>query len=406
MGSFRYSHLMLNRNVLVLALAQALGMSGVTLALLVAGIVGARLAPNPSWATLPNALLIVGGAISAVPAALIMQRIGRRAGFCLAAGVACMGAFSTAYFIHSQSFVPFCLSMLLLGLNMAFIQQYRFAAIESVAPNQAGQAVSRVLLGGIGAGLLGPEIGKLAKDWFGFQEYAGSFIVLGGVYAVVVLILLLYTQAPATASQSDEQKPSRSLGDIIGQPVFITAFLSATVAYGSMTLLMTATPLSMHVMDHFSLEDTARVIQGHILGMFVPSFFTGNLIRRFGVYRILLAGITVLIACSLIGIWDRSFLHYWTALVLLGVGWNFLFIGGTTLLAHSYRPAESFKVQAFNDFGVFSLQFIAASSAGFLIFNTSWIMLNLLVTPFFALLLIRYLWVQRHSLISPLADST
>ena len=399
------NQMMLNRNVLVLALAQALGMSGVTMALLVAGIVGARLAPNPNWATLPNALLIVGGALSAVPAALLMQRIGRRAGFCLAASVACVGAFSIAYFIHAQNFIPFCLSMLLLGVNMAFVQQYRFAAIESVAPDQAGQAVSRVLLGGIVAGLLGPEVGKLAKDWFGFQEYAGSFVVVGGIYIVAVLILLFYSQAPATISHADAQQPSRSLWEIIGQPVFITAFLSATVAYGSMTLLMTATPLSMHVMDHFSLGDTARVIQGHILGMFVPSFFTGNLIRRFGVYRILLAGITVLIACSLIGIWDRSFLHYWTALVLLGVGWNFLFIGGTTLLAQSYRPAESFKVQAFNDFGVFSLQFLAASSAGFIIFNTSWTSINLLVTPFFALLLIRYLWVQRSSLVSSLADS-
>ena len=392
---------MLNRNVMVLALAQALGVSGVTMALLVAGIVGARLAPDSSWATLPNALLIVGGAISAIPAALLMQRIGRRAGFCLAACVAAVGAFSTAYFIHTESFALFCVSMLLLGINMAFVQQYRFAAIESVAPGQAGQAVSRVLLGGIVAGLLGPEIGKLAKDWFGFQEYAGSFIVVGCIYLVVVLILSLYSQAPVTSSKSDNTQPSRSLWDIISQPVFITAFLSATVAYGSMTLLMTATPLSMHVVDHFSLNDTARVIQGHALGMFVPSFFTGNLIQRFGVYRILMAGITILILCSLIGIWDRSFLHYWTALVLLGVGWNFLFIGGTTLLAQSYRPAESFKVQAFNDFGVFSLQVIAASTAGFIIFNTSWTIINLLVTPFFALLLIRYVWVHRNSLVMP-----
>ncbi len=389
---------MLNRNVMVLALAQALGVSGVAMTLLVAGIVGARLAPNPSWATLPNAILIVGGAVSAIPAALLMQRIGRRAGFCLAACVACVGAFSTAYFIHTESFTLFCVSMLFLGINMAFVQQYRFAAIESVAPDQAGQAVSRVLLGGIVAGLLGPEIGKLAKDWFGLQEYAGSFIVVGGIYVVVVLILLLYTQVPVTTSKADEQQPDRSLWDIITQPVFITAFMSATVAYGSMTLLMTATPLSMHVMDHFSLDDTARVIQGHVLGMFVPSFFTGSLIHRFGVYRILMTGITLLIVCSLIGMWDRSFLHYWTALVLLGVGWNFLFIGGTTLLAQSYRPAESFKVQAFNDFGVFSLQFIAASSAGFIIFNTSWTIINLLVTPFLAVLLIRYLWVRRDSL--------
>jgi len=166
-------------------------------------------------------------------------------------------------------------------------------------------------------------------------------------------------------------------------------------------LLMTATPLSMHVVDHFSLDDTARVIQGHVLGMFVPSFFTGSLIQRFGVSRILMAGISLLIMCTLIGLLDRSFLHYWTALVLLGVGWNFLFIGGTTLLAQSYRPAESFKVQAFNDFGVFSLQVMAASSAGFIIFNTSWTIINLLVTPFLALLLIRYLWMGRDSLVMP-----
>ncbi len=393
---------MLNRNVLVLALAQALGMSGVTMSLLVAGIIGARLAPDPSWATLPNALLIVGGAVSAIPAALLMKRIGRQAGFCLAAAIAGGGAFSTAYFIHTESFVLFCVSMLFLGVNMAFIQQYRFAAIESVAPDQAGQAVSRVLLGGIVAGLLGPEIGKLAKDWFGFQEYAGSFIVVGCVYVAVVLILLLYAQAPTTASKSDDTQPERSLWEIIAQPVFITAFMSATIAYSSMTLLMTATPLSMHVVDHFSLDETTRVIQGHVLGMFVPSFFTGSLIQRFGVYRVLAAGITILIGCSLIGIWDHSFLHYWTALVLLGVGWNFLFIGGTTLLAQSYRPAESFKVQAFNDFSVFSLQFLAASSAGFIIFNTSWTTINLLVIPIFAALVIRYFWVGRARLVTPL----
>jgi MFS family permease len=250
-------------------------------------------------------------------------------------------------------------------------------------------------LGGIVAGLLGPEIGKQAKDWFGLQEYVAPFLILGGIYLLVVLILMLYQENPVTVAESDDQQPERSLWEIITQPLFITAFMSATVAYGSMTLLMTATPLSMHVMDHFSLDDTARVIQGHVLGMFVPSFFTGNLIQRFGVYRVLVAGVAILIVCSLIGIWDRSFLHYWTALVLLGVGWNFLFIGGTTLLAQSYRPSESFKVQAFNDFGVFSLQFLAASSAGFIIFHTSWTTINLLVTPVCAALLIRYIWVTR-----------
>ncbi len=394
---------MMNRNVLVLALAQALGLSGVTMTLLVAGIVGVRLAPDPSWATLPNALLIVGGAVSAIPAALLMQRIGRRAGFSLAACVAGLGAFSTAYFIHTENFILFCVSMLLLGVNMAFVQQYRFGAIESVPLDQAGKAVSRVLLGGIVAGLLGPEIATLSKDWFGFQEYVGSFLVASGLYVLVAVILLLYTPAPVTASTTTQQQSDRSLWVIVCQPVFITAFLSATVAYGTMTLLMTATPLSMHVMDHFSLEDTARVIQGHVLGMFVPSFFTGSLIQRLGVSCILMTGISLLIVCTLIGLWDRSFLHYWTALVLLGVGWNFLFIGGTTLLAQSYRPSESFKVQAFNDFGVFSLPVIAASSAGFVIFKTSWTIINLLVTPFLALLLIRYLWMGRDRLVIPLS---
>ena len=218
---------------------------------------------------------------------------------------------------------------------------------------------------------------------------------------MVIAILLLYTHTPVTASTDDQSQSERSLWEIAGQPVFITAFLSATVAYGTMTLLMTATPLSMHVMNHFSLDETARVIQGHVLGMFVPSFFTGNLIQRCGVYRILMVGISLLIVCTLIGVWGRSFLHYWTALVLLGVGWNFLFIGGTTLLAQSYRPSESFKVQAFNDFGVFSLQFMAATSAGFIIFHNSWTSINLLVTPILALLLIRYLWLGKERLAMP-----
>jgi MFS family permease len=301
----------------------------------------------------------------------------------LVTGVA---ALSGIYAIHNESFVHFCLVAFFIGGNMAFVQQYRFAAAESVEPAQVGKAVSFVLLGGIVAGFLGPEIAKRAKDLLPYGLYSGSFAALAILYLVNTGLLNFLVEPEAVREKT--VGPERPLGVIIRQPAYLTALLAALVAYGVMSFIMTATPVSMHVIDSFSIDETAWVIQSHVLAMFIPSLFTGFLISRFGLPRVMLAGTLLMMACVVAALGDRHFVHYWTGLVLLGIGWNFLFVGGTTLLTRCYDPSERFKAQAFNDFTVFGFQAAASLSAGTVIFFAGWEVLNALSLPLLAIMLV------------------
>jgi MFS family permease len=375
-----------NRNVLLLSLSNALGMAGAPAVVLLGGIIGSKLAPGPTLSTFPVAAMVVGVAVFTVPAAMLMAKIGRRAGFMLSSVVTSLAALSGIYAIHSASFAHFCLVSFFIGGNMAFVQQYRFAAAESVEPAQVSKAVSFVLLGGIVAGFLGPEIAKRAKDLLPYGLYSGSFAAIATLYLLNTgLLRFLKEPEVQNAKVVGEGRP---LGVIVRQPIYLTALFAAMVAYGVMSFIMTATPVSMHVIDNFSIDQTAWVIQSHVLAMFIPSLFTGFLISRFGLPRVMLAGTLMLMGCAVAALVDRHFIHYWTGLVLLGIGWNFQFVGATTLLTRCYSSSERFKAQAFNDFSVFGFQAVASLTAGTVIFSAGWEVLNALSLPLLAVMLV------------------
>ena len=361
----------------------ALGMSGAPVIVLLGGIIGSSLAPHPSWATLPVAMLVVGGALCTVPAAILMERIGRRPGFMISSFAAALASLGGIAAIFHESFSLFCLTALLIGANMAFVQQYRFAAAEAVAPSEVGKAVSVVLLGGIAAAFLGPELAKISRELLPYGLYSGSFAVLSALYVVNGGLLYFLREPSPVRKRSGGQ--GGTLGRVVRDPMYLTAVMAGVVAYGVMAFIMTATPVSMHLIDRFSLDDTTLVIQSHIIAMFLPSLFTGALIGRFGLSKIMLTGTFLMGACTVLSFVDRHFIHYWTGLVLLGVGWNFLFIGGTTLLTKTYEPRDRFKAQAMNDVTVFGFQAFASLSAGTVIFTSGWEALNGLCLPLLAI---------------------
>lgn len=378
-STLRSPDLVVNRNIFILSGSMALGMSSAPVIVLLGGIVGVALAPNPSLSTLPVAMLVVGVAFFTVPAALIMRITGRRPGFVAASLVAALACILGIYAIHAKSFVLFCAVAFLIGGNMAFVQQYRFAAAESVEPNEVSRAISIVLLGGIVAAFLGLELAKHTKEMLPFGLYSGSFASLAALNLVNSCLLCFLTD-PRIREEvyiGDE----RPIGEVVRQPIYLTAVMAALVAYGVMSFIMTATPVSMHVIDDFSIEATAWVIQSHVMAMFIPSLFTGFLISRYGLTRVMLWGTVLMTFCVALALADRHFIHYWAGLVLLGVGWNFLFIGGTILLTRCYSQAERFKAQAFNDFTVFGFQALASLSAGTVIFLAGWKVVNGLNLP-------------------------
>lgn len=385
---------MYHRNVVILSLSQALALAGAPLVVLVGGIVGGTLAASPSWATMPITAMVVGTALFTVPASLTMRKIGRRLGFAIASLVSAVAAFAAAYAIAVESFTLFCAAILFIGANLAFVQQYRFAAAESVDTHQVGKAVSLVLLGGVAAGYLGPEIARRTRDWLEYGHYSGTFIALGALYVIVALLLLFLREGKLQAVAAGGVE--RPLRRVVAQPTFVVAMMAGVVGYGVMSFVMTATPVSMHVIDGHSLGMTAAVIQGHMMGMYLPSLFTGYTVGRWGATKVMVAGVVAQVACVLLALTGRQVLFYWAALVLLGVGWNFLFVAGTVLLTESYRPAERFKAQAANEFMIFAIQSVASLSAGSVLYLAGWEMVNLLTLPFLLTMFLATLALHRH----------
>lgn len=373
----------ISRNLVILILGQALGMAGVSGVLLVGGIIGADLAPAESLATLPSAIMVVGTALSILPAGALMRRFGRRLGFLAGAFAAGLASLLAAYALARGSFYLFCLAVSLMGINTAFSAQYRFAAAENAPLESAGRAVSFVLLGGIVAGFLGTEIARRSKDLLPAGEFTGSFVALAFLYLLVFLVMIFFRDTPNEETRLVGTE--RPLRDIITQPLFLAALFSAAVAYGVMTLTMTATPVYMVYMHGFDLADTAWIIQSHILAMFLPSLISGWLVERLGVLRVTLAGLFCFLASLALALISVELIHFWGALVLLGMGWNFLFVGATVLLTRTYLPQERFKAQAANDFVVLGIQALASLSAGGILFAASWGILNLINLPFLAL---------------------
>ena len=390
---------MRSRNIPILGLSQVLSVSGVALLSLLGGLIGTDLSPSPAWVTLPVSLVTVGVALSTIPAALLMSRIGRRKGFAAAAGLASIASLLAAYAVQQRSFTLFCLATFLIGINGAFVQQYRFAAAESVEAEHSARAVSLVLVGGIVAGFLGPELAKWTKDWLPTGLYTGSFVTVAALYALAAILLSFIRDArPAADGPASGGRPLR---EIVLQPTYLMALLAGAVAYGVMTFTMTSTPIYMRNMQGFTLDDTAWVIQSHIMAMYLPSLFTGFLLERLGTVRIMLAGCLALFTSMALALISHNLMHFWGTLVLLGIGWNFLFVGGTVLLTRSYRPEERFKAQAANDFSIFFMQAFTSLSAGTVLFYANWEVLNLINLPFILLTLAVLLVFRRRIAAEP-----
>jgi len=363
----------MNRTLWVLTLAACMAQTGGPVVVLLGGIVGADLAPSAGLATLPVAFMIVGTALSTIPASLFMRRWGRKAGFVFASSYALFGGLLAAMSIFWGMFWLFCLATALIGSHNAFVQQYRFAVAESVAGDQTGRALSILMLAGVVAAFLGPQVATIFKNAGLGTLYAGSFLGLSVLMSGAVLVLTRYQPEPVPSVPSTQS--GRPLTEIAQQPNFRLALGASASAWIVMSLLMTATPVAMHRVDAFSLEDTAWVIQSHIMAMYLPSLISGFMVDRLGAVRVILLGVVLLTICLFVAFLGRELMHYWWALVLLGVGWNFLYLGGTTLLTTTYEAAERFKVQACNDFVVFSLQAIAALSSGYLLLSMGWMAL-------------------------------
>ncbi len=369
----------LPRNVWVLTIAQALILSVSSLVVFVGGLIGTKLAPVENLATLPVASIVVGTAVTIPAVTLLMNSIGRRRSFFIIIVFSIFVALLAGYAISRSNFYLFCLSTFLLGAAYSCVMQFRFASMESVSEKLIPKAASMVLVGGIAAAFIGPEIAMFGKDLLKV-EFAGSFILLAGVFIIGLLILTAFKN-PVIREESN-QNPQRPLKIILKQRVFLVAMLSATIGYAVMSFIMTATPVSMHVMDGHSLGHTKWVIQSHIIAMFLPSLVTAWIIKKLGISRMMMLGLFAYLVCIGIAFAGKNLFNYWVSLVLLGVGWNFLFIGATTLLPQSYQPSERFKVQAINDFVIFGTQAVASLSAGWFIFAVGWKNLLLLNLPF------------------------
>ncbi|MDQ1342551.1 MAG: hypothetical protein QG571_1169 [Pseudomonadota bacterium] len=363
------------RNVYVLSLAQALSAAGMMTIFLLGGIIGSELAPLPQIATLPVSLTVVGLALTAIPAALIMERIGRRNAFIASALLAALAALAVAWAVVQASFWLLCAATLVLGANLAFQQQQRFAAAESVPPGKVSQAVSMVMIGTLVAAAIGPQIALALKDLVPGHEYAGSFIGVAVLCIAAAITLAGYSPPPAHAQAADAGD-ARPLPEVVRQPLYLIAVGAAVVSYAVMSFIMTATPISMHVHDHHSDADTAWVIQSHLLAMYGPSLVSGRLIGRIGARAGMTAGALLMLACVAIASSGHDLMHYWWGLVLLGIGWNLLFVAGTALLTTTYRPAERFRAQAVNEFSVFGTQALASLLAGPAIHALGWRTLN------------------------------
>lgn len=372
--------------VWLIMLAQALGMLTAPMVIFVGGFLGVLLAPSPNLATLPVASLVVGSAVASMPAALIMKRIGRRRGFIYATLMAILGSIFAIYSVRSENFLALCLSIFLLGGHMAFVQQFRFAAMEWVSSDKVAMAASVVMLGGLFAAWFGPEIAMLGKDLYG-NAFSGSFVLLASCH-VGLLVLLSVIPFVKNTAIDDTIIVKRSWISLFIQPGISAAIASAAVAFGVMSLIMTATPVSMSEIQDYPLSETKTVIQSHIMAMFIPSLFAPFLFRLFKLLYMLLFGLILLTLAVTIAILDQSYWGYWGALVCLGVGWNFLFVGGTALLAQQYDKQDSFTVQAMNDVSVFSTQAVMSLCAGWMVFNFGWFALNLLAVPLLILALL------------------
>ena len=384
------------RNVVLLFAGQVVFVTGTVIVVTLGGIVGSHIAPEPALATLPLSVMVVGTAVATVPAALLMQRIGRRAAFLGAAAVGLGGALIAGFALGASSFPGFTLGAALIGMTLAFSAHFRFAAAESVPADRVGWAVSIILVGSIGGAVIGPEFVARSPAINPDAPYQAAMFAVAALYGLGGLLLLGYRNV-LSGGADDAALPARPLTEVVSQPRFLVAMAAAVVGQGAMVFVMTATPLSMHVVDGYSIEETARVVQAHVVAMYLPSLVSAPLIARLGTTRLMALGALTMCVTVAIGLSGREVMHYWWSMVLLGVGWNFLFVGGTTALVTTYRASERFRAQAVNDFSVFGMSAMASLLAGTLLHGFGWQVVLWTVAPAMAGMLLLALVSQRST---------
>lgn len=363
----------MNKNLLLLSIAQGLFLTNNVTFIAINGLVGLSLAPVPWMATLPVMGYVVGGALSTGLVAKSQQRFGRKVSFLLGLLVALISAGIGAWAVMHSSFLLLIVATVVAGYYSANGQLYRFAAAELCAPDYREKAVSLVMAGGLMGAIIGPNLAMYTKNWLEFP-FAGAYVALA-VIAMLSMALMSYIEFPPVPPKKASDQTGRPLNEIMRQPVFFVATLSAALGYGVMNLLMAATPLAMQVCG-LSFEDTAWVLQWHVIGMFAPGFVTGHLIKRFGVLSIMGVGVLLNIACIGIALSGVDIHEFLLALFLLGVGWNFLFTGSTTLSMQAYTPQEKDKAQAAINFCVFSTMAVTSFASGALVTTQGWTWLN------------------------------
>ena len=356
------------RNTLILSVAQGLSITTTSINMINTGLVGALLATNPSYSTIPLSLQFLTIALTLIPVSLLMGKFGRRPMFLIGSMAAFLGCLTIAFAIVDKSFSLFILGSILLGFSQANQQFYRYAAADNVSNNQKSKAISLVLAGGIIAAVVGPEVSRYSFDLLPDYIYLATYL-LAALIQILNFIILIFIKIKKPEVRVQKLRP---LSDILMQKILIIAILAAAVGYSLMSFIMTATPLQIVNICKLGNSASSTVIQWHIIAMFAPSFFTGSIISRFGNRKVMLAGIILYAFSVFFGILGETVQNFWIALFLCGLGWNFLYVGGSDIIAKSTLPEERAKVQGVTDFIIFVFVAMGSFLAGYLHSNLGW----------------------------------
>ena len=377
---------MFNKNFIVICISSTIAAFPPMAVVLLGGIITSQIMMKDSLATVPMTLMIIGIAISAPIASRFMSIWGRQKGFLFSSLLSCLALILCSFAIYLENFFIFALGNFLIGSAQAFIHQYRFAASESVAKEFIPRSISIILLLGIISALLSSNFAEYFKDFFPSNLFLGSYIFLSFTAIIPFFVLLFYKETKTSNNQSKFE--IETIFKLLKNIKIIQSIVSAGLGYFTMAIIMTATPLHMHLVNKFTLFETSIVIQLHVIGMFLPSLFSGDLIKRFGNTNIIYAGVVILFLSILTNTFFDFYYSYMLGLILLGIGWNFLFVSGSSLLVVSYEEKDRFTAQGLNDFIVFSTQGIGSLSAGFLLYFSNWTIINLLCVPLLIIVLV------------------
>lgn len=390
---------------MVLALCGALYTCSISIDLTLTGLVGYTLASDKALATLPFSLIIVAAAATTTFASLLIQRIGPKASFMLGGLAGGVGGAISVYAVLHQSFAIFCVGTSMVGVFQAFSRFYRLVAADGVGSEEKSRAISTVLAGGVVAAILGPWVATWSKGLLSPTLFAGSYIMVGlfGLTSALVVGIFL-RPVPEVAVGAASDAPPRPLGEIVRQPIFIAASVNNIIGYAVMSFVMTAAPIAS-VACHHTIDDGANIIQWHLVGMFAPSLVAGYLIRRLGMSRVLLVGTLLSALCAAVALTSTALPAFFIALLCLGVGWNFMYVGGSTLLAQSYRPSERGKAQATSEFATYAAMALTSLAAGGVLDFYGWAVVNEAVLPLLALAALTTLWWAKSARRAALAQA-